>query len=79
MLKDANIKTRKEPGSPMGLSSLYLPVVPTPRPFDLFIFWSHDMTHRISVPKPGIEPVPDAVEAQSPVRIGRPGNSHTLF
>ena len=45
----------------------------------LFIFWSHDMAHRISVPQPGIKPVPAAVEAQSPVRAGRPGNSHTLF
>ena len=33
--------------------------------FFIFIFWPHRTAHRILVPRPGIEPVPPALEAQS--------------
>ena len=47
--------------------------VPSPDPppcslflfFKLFIFWPHLIVYRISVPCPGIEPEPPALEAQS--------------
>ena len=34
--------------------------------FSFLFFWPHCVVHGILVPRPGIEPMPPAVEAQSP-------------